>query len=177
MRSLRWRTKWGLAHQLSGTLRKTSPISSSWTPIGTRLASFERAERDLSNDAGLVQIDVDYVEIWNVFARVANLSNFLADGSDFVSLSNVRYKIVCLIYMYAFPFTGTILLFTGTGIKFWGPGKNSSYLGVVNVNLNGTGVVWKSRQRPFKRRRSHSNWRSPGRDMNCFRHGLENANS
>ena len=49
--------------ELSGTLRKTSPISSSWTPIGTRLASFERAERDLSNDAGLVQIDVDYAEI------------------------------------------------------------------------------------------------------------------
>ena len=54
---------------------------------------------------------------------------------------NVRYKIVCLIYMYVFPFTGTILLFTGTGITYWGPGKNSSYLGVVNVNLNGTGVV------------------------------------
>ena len=58
-----------------------------------------------------------------------------------VTYFNVRYKIVCLICMYAFPFTGTILLITGTGIKFWGPGKNSSYLGVVNVDLNGTGVV------------------------------------
>ena len=60
---------------------------------------------------------------------------------QFAGHLNVRYKIVCLIYMYAFPFTGTILLFTGTGIKYSGPGKNSSYLGVVNVNLNGTGVV------------------------------------
>ena len=47
----------------SGTVRKPSPISSSGTPMGTRLASFERAEPDLSNDAGLVRIDVDYVEI------------------------------------------------------------------------------------------------------------------
>ena len=58
------------------TLRKTSPISSSWTPIGTRLAWFERAERDLSNDTGLVQIEVDYVEIRTVFVRLPKLYKF-----------------------------------------------------------------------------------------------------
>ena len=45
------------------TLAKTPHISSSWTPIWTRPASFERADTGLSNDAGLVQIGVDHAEI------------------------------------------------------------------------------------------------------------------
>ena len=101
---------------------------------------------------------------------------------------NCRYKIACLIYMYVFPFTGTNLHFTGTETNFRDHGENSSYLGLVDANLNGTktfhidvvdvnldeaGVIWKVSLCSFKRSRSHSNWRWPRQDMNCFCQGPE----
>ena len=43
--------------------------------------------------------------------------------------------------------------FSKTITWLWCSGKNSPYLSVVDANLDETGVVWKSRGRPFKRRR------------------------
>ena len=56
-----------------GTLTRTIHISAWSTPIWTRPAAFERANRDLSNAAGLVQIGVDHAEIWSVFAGVPHI--------------------------------------------------------------------------------------------------------
>ena len=56
-----------------GTLTRTIHISAWSTPIWTRPAAFERANRDLSNAAGLVQIRVDHAEIWSVFAGVPKI--------------------------------------------------------------------------------------------------------
>ena len=44
-----------------GTPAKTEHVSA-WS-IGTRPVAFERANKDLSNDAGLVPIGVDHAEI------------------------------------------------------------------------------------------------------------------
>ena len=62
-----------LKFDIFGTLTKTVHISVWPTPIWTRPATFERATRDLSNAAGLVQIGVDHAEIWSVFAGVPKI--------------------------------------------------------------------------------------------------------
>ena len=59
---------------------KTDHISAWPTPIWTRPAAVGRANKDLSNAAGLVQIGVDHAEIRTVFSRVPNMSIFESFG-------------------------------------------------------------------------------------------------